>query len=297
MRDQSKEKKRREALYEKYGELISYEAKDLPENQRAKLGGGLRCFGRVPVRDKETGMKIKGKRRRCRNPALKGTLFCKKCGGKNTRAMVHGRHATMAVYRGEYTHEFGGLLQAFMDDPKISDLRPELAHLRTIFLKYVSKLVNAKPKSPRKFVRFAKNVIDAEQFSDEEKYIAIKEAVEEQTTITDGRAIDRINRTIDTIGKTIERINKVQNRDEYILTPDGIKILLRAIVDIMEENVTDVDTIMNIREELLKTSTMTGGDLAKYEEKQQERTIDVKATEIPEVEVPDFNEFEDENTG
>jgi len=295
MRDQSKEKKRREALYEKFGHLINIEDKDkIPPEHKAKFNGGLRCFGRVPIRDKKTGMKIKvdGKirKRRCKNVAIKGSLFCRKCGGGNTAALVHGRDATLNIYRGAYPNKFGDILDAFMSDPSITDLRPELAHVRAIMRQYVAKLINAKPKSSKKFIRSVQYILDSPSTTNEEKFLAVKELVEEQTSITDGRSIDRINRTIDTVGKTIERIHKIQSKDNFTLTPDGLKVLLRAVIEVIQECVPDKDVQAKIREKFMGFSTMTAGDISKLKTDQEE-AVDVEFT----MKEDKFDEFQEYN--
>lgn len=276
MRNQSEEKKFREDLYLKYGKYISMKPDDLPEQHRCKLNGGLRCFKKVSPRDEE-GVKIPGgKKKRCGHPTIRGSLFCRKHGGGNTSALTTGTAATAAVtYRNMYHGEFKNLLDAFMNDPKIIDLKPELGHLRTIMLKYIEKLTNARPKSPKVFVLRAMSIVNSEDMTYDDRVLLLSDLVSEQVSITDGRAIDRINRTVDTIGKTIDRIHKIQSREEFMLTPEGLKIMLRAIVEIIKARITDESVRDIIRKDLMGISIMTKGDISAYEMKNKDRTHDV----------------------
>jgi hypothetical protein len=268
----------RRRLYKKYGWLIDMPASELPAEHKANLGGGLRCFRTVYARD-SNGNKTKEKKR-CGKPAVKGSLFCQKHGGANTNALVHGKTADkMQMYRNTYSNELGDVLHAFMTDPDIIDMKPELATLRTVLNNYIAMLARAEPKSPKRMCKIFKIILENEDSTALEKYQAVKSVIEEQTGLTDGRAIDRINRTVDTIGKTIERMNRIANKDQFIFTPDGYRLLLRAVVDVIRNVVQDIELQKRIKQELLNISTMTGGELVNYDGGD---IIDVKGTGVDE---------------
>lgn len=259
--------KKRQSLYEKYGHLIGKSAYELPVKHKNKLNGGLRCFHRVFPRD-EDGMKIMDKKVRCGNTAVKGSLFCRKHNGGNSSAMTHGKTAiTAQKYRGAFSHKFEDLVDAFLNDPAMLDLKPELASLRTILNAYIEKHANAKPKSPKKFCKTTQNLMENEGLTDSEKAAAIIELAKEQQDILDGEVIDRINRLIGSIGKVVQNIQKSIDKESFMLTPDGLKVFLRAVIEIISKNISDKEVVSEIRKGLLEVSTMTGGDIAKYNEK------------------------------
>ncbi len=47
------------------------------------------------------------------------------------------------------------------------------------------------------------------------------------------------------------------------MTPDGLKVLFRCIIDILKENVQE-DILKTIKGELIEISVKTKGDLSKY---------------------------------
>lgn len=275
-RIQKIEKKKRKFLYKKYGDLINKDPVEIPTEHRCKLNGGLRCFRRYE-KIKENDVK----KFRCGNPASSGSLFCKRHGGGNTKAVTTGTFSTTAImYAGVHKNELKDILLSFLNDPCILDLKPELANARTLLRTYIEKLSNAKPKNPNRFVMIIKNILDDKDTTSMDKYMAIKILVEEQASLMDGRAIDRINRTIETIGRTVDRINKSVNKNDFVLTPDGLKIILRAIVEIIKSFVIDKDIQTRIREELLKISTLTKGDLSSLNTKpllEEKETININA--------------------
>ena len=97
------------------------------------------------------------------------------------------------------------------------------------------------------------------------KFIAVRDFCLQQSSITDGESIDRLTHLVDTISKVIDRINRTQNKDEFIMTPDGLKVLLRSVVDILKNNIEE-NILEKIKEELITISVRTRGDLSRYSE-------------------------------
>jgi len=260
-----KREKKLEYLTEKYGYFLSLPASCLPDEHRAKLGGGLRCFSFVFNRTDE-GTKIKGDKKRCGNPVVKGSFFCKKHGGGNSHNLVHGRNMNpmLSAYKKTYDGSLGDLLTCFVNDKDITDMRPELLSLRVVLNNYVSKLIDGKPANPKRFVKEAKNIVNAEELTDIEKFVMLKDLSDSVHTLTDGDSIDRLARVTETVSRVIERINKTQSKDDFILTPEGLRIFLRAIVDVINDHVLDENIKRSLHEALINISIKTGGDLSKY---------------------------------
>jgi len=59
--------------------------------------------------------------------------------------------------------EFGDLIEAYLQDDAVLDVKPELASLRAALNKYTERLVNAKPVNPKAFVKHAKNIMSLTQ--------------------------------------------------------------------------------------------------------------------------------------
>lgn len=274
-RDQKKERRTRETLYEKYGYLIGVPTLELPEEQRSP-NGGLRCFKRISPRDDHGNKIITEKRKRCKNTCAKGSLYCRHHGGANSKALVHGNRIskTLEIYRGVHNTEFQDYMQAFMDDPQLMDMRAELVTVRSIMLNYMKKIAEGEkaPKNSKGMMKRIENIVEDGEMSSHEKLVTIKEITDSIRSLDDGIVVDRINRCVETVGKTIERISKLTNKDEFMLTPEGLKIMLRAILDIIKKNVEGEAELRAIRKDLKCVSVKTGGDLSKY----RAQTIDAE---------------------
>jgi len=257
--------KRSERLLKEHGWKLDVPPNCLPEDDRCDFNGGLKCFGRVYNRDDFGNKIIQGGKRRCRNPAVKGSFFCKKCGGGNSNALIHGKRAISgSLYRGAFQSELGDLFNRFVNDPSILDLTPELAALKTCFTVYLKNLSQPKNKvSSKKLLTRIGKVMKDEDLENSEKFVKINEICMSVNSITDGENIDRLVRIIDVISKVIDRINRLQNRSDLILTPDGLKILFRCIVDILKENIEE-GVLKKIKGAMMTISVRTQGDLTKY---------------------------------
>jgi hypothetical protein len=263
-----KKNKKSEFLYEKYGYLLNTPSSCLDPEHKANLGGGLKCFHLTYKRDKD-GNKIKNVRKRCGNPAVKGSFFCKKHGGGNNYNIIHGRNINpmISAYKNVFNNQLGDLLDIFVNEEDILDAKPELMALRIVLNNHIKKLVNNKPSNPKRLLDKIVGIIEDEGLSNYERFSLVKDITDSVSTITDGDSIDRISRTVETISRVIERLHKIQSKDEFILTKEGLKIFLRAIVDIMNDVVEDRDVKNKFKEALLSVSVQTGGDLSKYHNK------------------------------
>lgn len=260
------EKSRRyKELYEQHGHKIFLPKEQLEDEDRSpKWGGRLRCFKMRSVRD-ETGAKT-GEKVRCKNPSTKGSLFCRKHGGGNTSALVHGNQVSQYIYRGAFQNKMGSLFDAFMNDPSYLDIKPEFIVLRTVLMSYIKKLSNEQPiRNPKKLLRIVSNITREEVYTPQEKWNMILELVHSQNTLMDGENIERIAKITDTLSKVIERVRRYQTKDEFILTPEGIKILLRALIEVLKIHVPP-EKIETIKQALLEISVRTQGDLSKLTE-------------------------------
>lgn len=262
-RNQKKERERRKRLYEKYGHLIGSETKDIPERHRAK-SGGLRCFKRVQERD-DNGNKIKdGERTRCGNPCSRGSLYCRHHGGANSKALVSGKFTNRILdkYKKSFGTKLGSVMEAFISDPDMMSHKNELATLRTILLEYIKKYSTNKPSGSKKeFVRLAASVIEADHLDTADKYAMLCDLVYNEKTITDDDVVDRIGNLIDKIGKGIERIDRLERKADYFLTPEGLKTIIRSVVETIRLNVEDPDKLAAIRTAILEIHTKTNGEI------------------------------------
>jgi len=261
-RDQKKERRIRTRLYEKHGHLIGCKTEDIPVEHRSPRGG-LRCFKKIIPRDKNGNKLYNEERKRCGNNCARGSLYCKKHGGANTKSLVKGTRTSLDLYKGAYNHEVSNVLTTFLSDPSILDHKMELATLRTMLTQYIERYSNNKPvHNPRKLITYIQEIIESDKIiMQSEKFMLIKQIVDNETSLTDGNVIDRITRLVENIGKSIERIDRIERKSDYFLTPEGFKIVLRTIIELVNTHVTDVNAQDAIRKGLTEASTRTSGEM------------------------------------
>ncbi len=180
--------KRHAKLLDKHGWKLNVPPSTLPDEDKAPLNGGLRCFKKVPFRD-DYGNRIDGTlRTRCKNCTTKGSLFCKKHGGGNSNALVHGKRAvTSSLYRGAFKSDVGDLFDAFINDPTIYDLRPELAALRTCSLKWIQEMSGQKSrKQASQIMRTIRRLCKDESLSEPQKFLQIRDFCLQQSSMKMG---------------------------------------------------------------------------------------------------------------
>ena len=277
---ESKSKKRDKKLkrlMKDFGHLLHLPAKTLSKEDKSPFGGGLRCFTKVYKRDK-SGNKLKEKSKvRCKNPAIKGSFFCKKHGGGNKFNLVHGKrtlaNTTGGLYGRGMSAKLGDLMDQFLNDPKILDLTPELAALRLALSQYMEELTSGKTRlHPKDLIRRIKDISKDKSISSKERFIIIRDICASQSFLTDGDSLDRLHKIVETISRVAERMHRIQTQDNYLLTPEGLKIFLRAIVDLLKDKIVDKDIMDEIRNGLLDISTQTKGNL--HEMKKNQGRID-----------------------
>jgi hypothetical protein len=160
------------------------------------------------------------------------------------------------------------LMGTFINDPKILDQKAELVTLRSLLHNYIRKIQEGetKPKNTKKMLRLIERTMANEEMTDVDKLLTIKEITDSIRSLDDGQVIDRVNRCVEAIGKCIDRIHKVETKDNFMLTPEGLKILLRGMMDVLRENVRNEDMLQEISQALLTINIKTGGDLTRYGE-------------------------------
>ena len=263
-------------IHKMFDHLIPYDIIEVPVEHRQKKENphSLRCFKHIYEKDKE-GNKLKDlPKRRCRNKVVKGYLFCKYHGGKENTLTLHKngelcKSETAKIYKDVFNPDLGDLMVTFLNDPNMLDLKPELAGLRTILNNYI-KILTEEPKATtiNGVNSFIQDTLYDEELTGPEKYREIIDCVMKQQTLTNGNAIDRIIKCVDMVGKTIERINKLEVKSDYMLTPDGLKVILRTVVNLIKRNITNEDILEQIKDGMLKMSVETKGDLSKYKNKE-----------------------------
>lgn len=273
-------RQRTKELIEKHGWKVNLEPKLLPDEDRAGLGGGLRCFMMVYQRGPDGKKLLNEPKKRCGHPAAKGSFFCKKKhGGGNQNALVHGeRSMTNSAYTGLFQHKLGNLFDAFVNDPSALDCRVELGYIRTAIYKYLQVLNNPNKaiRNPKKALKLIKAIMDNKLLEPIERFAQIKQLCASHTIISDGDAVDRLLAAGDTISRICERMGKNVNKDNFILTPDGFKIFLRSMIEILKRDVP-ADKMMLIKDAILDISTRTGGDLSKVHEITQLKDVNNNA--------------------
>jgi len=261
-RNQKTERKKRKKLYLKHGHLIGCATEDIPEQHRAAKGG-LRCFRNTYPRDPD-GNKIKtAPKHRCGNVCSKGSLYCRHHGGANSRALVNGQSTALDKYKGAFDGKLSSILETFMSDPDILSYNRELATLRLLLVQYIDKFSRNKPiRNSKKLVRLIQGVLKADHLAGSaEKFFTIKEIVDNESELTDGNVIDRLSRIIENIGKAIERIERMERKSDFYMTPEGLRILLRGIIEVINTCVADDEIKKKIRQSLLNIQTKTSGSV------------------------------------
>jgi len=257
------EKKLRKKLYEEYGYLIAVDKKDIPLEHRTKFGS-LRCFKKIFQRDSHGNKLLEEPKQRCKYKACKGSLFCKKHGGANNYSVTSGvaMSKELALYKKSFGTKLGAMLTKFVDDPEIMSHKKELATLRVIMLKYISSFSENKPvANAKKLIKIIAGICDYDM-TDGEKFKLIYDVCMNEKTIIDGEVVDRIGRLVDGIGKSIERIDKVERKSEFMLTPEGLKIFLRSITDLLKKRITDDNLLRDIRNDLMMLNVRTRGEIS-----------------------------------
>ena len=270
-------KKRRNILYKKYGHFIGQSTNDLPEEHRAKVGG-LRCFRQKwRVISGEKNMNLP--KVRCGKVASKGSLFCRNHGGGNTKSLTTGSSA-IRLFKNAYKGNLIDVFSAFLEDPNIMDHKRELATLRTVLLNYIDSLSNKDQDLANINICMGQiqDIMSNLDYSSEDKFFHIKQIMNSQQTLTDGSAIDRISKLIDSIGRAIERIDKLEKTSDYMLTAEGMKIMLRGVIDVITRLVNDESTIRDIKIGFASISLATGGDITKL--RQEREPIPVSSSDV-----------------
>ena len=246
-------------MYDKYGKLIGLETEQIPERHRATLGG-LRCFRKVHQYENRNKQLDKPKVR-CGKSCAEGSLYCTKHGGSNKHALIHGKRAEV-LYTNAYGSDLGDVFTAFLKDPNILDHKGELATLRTILVEFINKFKDNKPtKNPRKVVKLMKRVLESDHMTEYEQYLAIKEIIENESSLTDISTIMTINKLVDNIRKSVESIDKIERKSDFMLTPEGMKIILNQFSKLLNDMVSDPEILKKIYAGLLNIHVTTAGEV------------------------------------
>jgi len=135
--------------------------------------------------------------------------------------------------------------------------------LRLLLVQYIDKFSRNKPiRNSKKLVRLIQGVLKADHLAGSaEKFFTIKEIVDNESELTDGNVIDRLSRIIENIGKAIERIERMERKSDFYMTPEGLRILLRGIIEVINTCVADDEIKKKIRQSLLNIQTKTSGSV------------------------------------
>jgi hypothetical protein len=259
-------------INEKYGHLIPYDLIEVPLEHRHNKDNihSLRCFKKIYQRDKERNKLLDLPKVRCKKHVEKGYLFCKFHGGRKNDVITYDKdgeikNQKIQIYKNVYNLELGTLIETFINDPGILDLKPELGALRGIMINYI-KQASKEPDvtSKREALNFIREILYDDEMKEDTKFNKISEMINNFLTITSPEFIDRVNKTVDVLGKTIERIRKYETKDDFLMSPEGLKLMLRALVDLLDDSIENVDVKKKIVEGLYNLSTQTKGDISSY---------------------------------
>ena len=230
----------------------------------------LRCFSMTCQKDKNC-IKIKDFARypkfRCRKSAVKGSFHCFFHGGGNKSAEIHGNYGnnTNSNYRGAYTNEVGQMFDAYINDPEICCLKPEIAHMRTILQRFLTEITKAdKPMTDEKEAIQALKTIKAIRqdsfLTPLQKFQNIKDYCNKHQTIGSSGVMKDVTKAAEAISKIIKRFHDIQTSDKFMLTPDGLKLILKKMSMVLEKYVS-ADKLLLLKEDLLTLDMKTQTDL------------------------------------
>lgn len=265
-------KEKRARLYDKYGYLIGASIAHIPRKHLTEHTRKLRCFYRKLV---------KGEVIRCEHEAAKGSLYCNELHNGNSASSLitkEQNYESIINYKGSYKNKLAIVFDAFLKDGSITDHKRELATLRTVLSNYI-ETVTESPNADDVYekVNYIQSICNREDYDILRKWRMIKKYVEKEKSINDPQVIDRINSLVDNIGKSIERIVKVEQSSDFGLSPEGYKLLLRAIIEVITANVPDPQILKNVKEEFMKISVVTGGKISAINSQQ---TVNISSKEV-----------------
>jgi len=255
---------KKKAVQNKYKDYLECSDNEIP-SEHLTNEGSLKCFFGIT---KNINGEIK--RLRCKKQAKLGTLFCEKHKIEETSVIVKKDE------KNPYQNKLSDLFESYLNDPSLVDHKQDLATLRTLLTGYINKITASDPLSKKDFVHKCKLIVDSDAYSgDLDRYDALKDVFESQSSLFDDKTIKNINELVNNIRRGIETIQKLNVQDSFILQPEGFKIFLRAIVDILKMNVLDKELLLKIQTHFLDVSVITQGNLQKI----SENVIDVKKNE------------------
>ena len=264
----------KKTLYERYGHLVNFLNVIVPVQHRLNKENqhSLRCF-RMRFKTDDEGNKLYDEAKvRCKKPAIVGSLYCR-CHNKRADVIkgTDGVPASLGdenrkLYINAYDVELGSLMTAYLNDPKILDLKPELASLRVILNNYISKLCEPASGDKQSFLREIEETINNDDLSETEKYWEIVNKSLNEQTLSNGSAIDRINRCVTTISGVMEKLHKWENAGDYNLTPEGLKVFVRGLVDAINTVIKDDNIKNELREAIMSVGTVTKDKIPSFGE-------------------------------
>ena len=247
------ELKAKQHLFNKYKYLLGKHLDDIDErhlvNKDPELG--LRCFNYRRVKGEDHDRKL-----RCPDGARPGSIFCKH--HDYDRAIVVPKPQIPQVYK----NELNALMQRYLNEPTILDHKQDLAILRTLLTGLMNKLTQPNPLNSASLLARLQLIMQSDE-NDFIKYEKVMDTYYRHEDIFDDKRIRTINDTVKNIGTCIERINKVSTGDDFLMTPEGLNVFLRTVVEILRTNITDKDMLLQVQTDLMTVSVATRGNLQK----------------------------------
>lgn len=218
----------------------------------------LRCH--YPKHRKDDAGNILEGRVRCKSDAAEGSLYCKgHLGGTQANLKDGGSSTIINHFRKQYHVTLGSAFDRFLNDPSLLDLKPYFAQLGVLLSEYVAQFKDSKVSNvveKKKIIKLMKIVLKEKKLGTIDKFDQIRELVFRQEDILNGDSLDRIRKLVETISKVGERISKIENRPEFMLTPDGYKMMLRQLTDIIKENLPQQYSVV-LCDKLMYVNTRT----------------------------------------
>lgn len=243
----------KQRMFEKFKHFLNKNTEELPKGHlvNGNPEEGLRCFHFVRIKGDQKDKVI-----RCPQCAVPGSIFC----GEHDydRSLVDGKRSVPQIYK----NKLHTLFERYLNEPTILDHKQDLAVLRTLLTGMVNKLTDPNKVSKENLVDALKNVIDSND-SISVKYESVMDIFSRHESVFSNQAIKNVNETVRNIGGCIDRINKAGSGDQFLMTPEGVNVMMRTIVEVLKKNVQDKDIMLQIQTDLMTISVATKGDLQK----------------------------------
>lgn len=238
-------------MFEKYKFLLNKHADQIGKKHfvNADREQGLRCF-HFRREKGETGDKVL----RCPCAVMPGSVFCRE--HDYDRSIVNVKREVPQVYK----NSLHTLFDAYLNEPTILDHKQDLAVLRTLLTGLINKLTQPDKITIKDLLTRLKSILRSND-PDSTKYDLVMDTFYRHQDVFSDKTVKNINETVKNIGGCIERIQRAGSGDQFLMTPEGLNVFLRTLVEILKRNINDQDIMLQVQTELMTISVATKGNL------------------------------------